>query len=325
MSHPHTENAAASRAETLAVVKQMEDALSRSEPDLSAYFHDDFIWRGNFGCGVKHGRDAFMRGWQRPFEATFGDRSYETEHWMADGKWAACFGKVTATHSGDFMGIAPTGRQVAIPYIDFWRIEDGRIAENEVRVDFPFVLAQLGHDVFDGHGWEAFDTGAATPPTNADRPRADLPAPDPDPRTPLEVVKAMEQALERAEADVSDYFHDDFPWIANYGCGTKYGLGEFERNWYAPFRAAYGARHFNTRLFIEDGDWAACIGQCEATHAGPLMGIAPTGRRIVIPYIDFWRIEAGKIAENRVNVDVPYVLHQLGHDVFGGHGWERLD
>lgn len=144
-------------------------------------------------------------------------------------------------------------------------------------------------------------------------------------QSPLQIVKAMEQALERTDVDYSEYFHDDFDWIANCGCGTKRGLREFERAWDRPFREAFGDRHFETEHYLEDGDWAACFGYCEATHSGEFMGIAPTGKRIRIPYIDFWRIKNGKIAENRVSVDFPAVLAQLGHDVFGGHGWDRLD
>lgn len=144
-------------------------------------------------------------------------------------------------------------------------------------------------------------------------------------QTPLQIVKAMEAALERFDDDLSPYFHEDFDWIANYGCGTKRGLAEFERAWHLPFREAFADCHFVTEHFMEDGDWAACFGHCEANHAGELMGIAPTGKRIRIPYIDFWRIEDGKIVENRVSVDFPAVLAQLGHDVFDGKGWEKLD
>jgi hypothetical protein len=62
------------------------------------------------------------------------------------------------------MGIAPTGLRVRIPYMDFWRVADGRIADNPVFVDFAAVLHQLGRDVFDGEGWEAYDAGDKTPP-----------------------------------------------------------------------------------------------------------------------------------------------------------------
>jgi len=144
-------------------------------------------------------------------------------------------------------------------------------------------------------------------------------------QTPLQIVKSMERALQRADIDVSDYFHEDFVWSANYGCGTKRGLDQFERNWYAPFREAFTDRDFVTERYLADGDWAACFGACHATHAGIFMGIAPTGWRIAIPYIDFWRIEDGKIAENRVSVDFAAVLSQLGRDVFDGEGWEKYD
>ena len=154
----------AKSAESLAAVKRMEKALAASEMDMTPYFHEDFVWRGNQGCGRKEGVEAFRRNWQWPTRAAFTEREYLTEHFMADGEWAACFGHIEATHSGPFMGIPATGKRVRIPYMDFWKVEDGRIKDNPVSVDFPAVLAQLGVDVFDGKGWEAYDEGRATPP-----------------------------------------------------------------------------------------------------------------------------------------------------------------
>lgn len=146
-------------AETLAAVQRMEDALGRGETDMTPYFHEDFRWRGNQGCGVKEGVAGFVRGWQKPFRAAFSDRSYHTEKFMADGEWASCFGYCEATHTGSFMGVAATGKRVRIPYMDFWHVKDGRIIDNPVSVDFAAVLAQLGHDVFAGAGWEQYDKG----------------------------------------------------------------------------------------------------------------------------------------------------------------------
>jgi hypothetical protein len=53
--------------------------------------------------------------------------------------------------------------------MDFWRVEDGRIADNPVFVDFAAVLQQLGRDVFAGEGWEAFDRGDRQPAGSPDR------------------------------------------------------------------------------------------------------------------------------------------------------------
>jgi len=155
----HSEKSAA----TLAAVKAMEAGLANAETDMTPYFTPDFVWRGNRGCGTKNGLDEFRRNWQKPIRAAFTDRDYKTDHFMADGEWAACFGHIEATHSGTFMGIEATGKRIRIPYMDFWRIEDGRIADNPVSVDFAEVLHQLGHDVFNGEGWEAYDNGSKTP------------------------------------------------------------------------------------------------------------------------------------------------------------------
>jgi predicted ester cyclase len=149
---------------SLAAVRAMEAGLVAGETDMTRYFTPGFLWRGNRGCGQKRGVEAFRANWQRPLRAAFTDRVYLTEKMIADGDWAACFGHIAATHSGPFMGIAPTGKRVRIPYMDFWRVEDGRIADNPVFVDFAEVLFQLGRDVFDGEGWEAYDEGRRTPP-----------------------------------------------------------------------------------------------------------------------------------------------------------------
>jgi hypothetical protein len=62
------------------------------------------------------------------------------------------------------MGIAATGKKVEIRYMDFWKVQDGKIVDNWVSVDFPHVMAQLGIDLFDGQGWEAYDRGEKIPP-----------------------------------------------------------------------------------------------------------------------------------------------------------------
>lgn len=151
-------------AETLSVIHAMEKALGENADNMSDYFADDFRWIGNFGCGTKDGLKAFRDNWQLPFRAAFTEREYKTEKFLADGEWASCFGHIEATHSGEFMGIAPTGKRVKIPYMDFWLVRDGKIADNRVSVDYALVLSQLGVDVFKGEGWEAFDAGEKIPP-----------------------------------------------------------------------------------------------------------------------------------------------------------------
>jgi len=153
-------------ADTQRVIEAMVDGLNDHRiADIGEFFAEDFVWRGNFGCGTKTGLAAFRENWQKPFQAAFADKVCIDEGRLFMGEWAAAFGRQEATHAGPFMGIAPTGRRVTIRYMDFWKVVDGKIVENFVMVDLAGVLAQLGHDVFAGEGWEAFDRGEKTPPS----------------------------------------------------------------------------------------------------------------------------------------------------------------
>ncbi len=154
--------------ETRRVIETMVDGLNDHRiADIGEFFSETFRWMGNQGCGRKNGLREFQDNWQRPFQAAFSDKVCIDEARLFMGEWAAAFGRQEATHSGIFMGVAPTGKRVEIRYMDFWKVEDGMIADNWVSVDFPHVLAQLGVDVFSGEGWEAFDRGDKQPPRPA--------------------------------------------------------------------------------------------------------------------------------------------------------------
>jgi predicted ester cyclase len=47
------------------------------------------------------------------------------------------------THQGEFMGIPPTGKQVTFRGVTVDRIENGKLVENWVMMDRPYLLEQL--------------------------------------------------------------------------------------------------------------------------------------------------------------------------------------
>jgi predicted ester cyclase len=150
---------------TRSVVENMVDGLNDHKINgMVWFFAESFRWMGNAGCGTKQGLREFQDNWQRPFQVAFSDKVCIDEARLAEGEWMAAFGRQEATHSGEFMGIAPTGKRVEIRYMDFWKVQDGKIVDNWVMVDFPAVLQQLGVDPFKGEGWEKFDRGEATAP-----------------------------------------------------------------------------------------------------------------------------------------------------------------
>ena len=143
---------------TQEVIESMVDGLNDHRiEDIGEFFSENFRWMGNFGCGTKSGLKEFQDNWQKPFQEAFSNKVCIDEARLFMGEWAAAFGKQEAIHTGEFMGIKPTGKKVEIRYMDFWKVSEGKIQDNWVMVDFPFVMKQLGVDVFNGMGWEKFD------------------------------------------------------------------------------------------------------------------------------------------------------------------------
>ena len=86
--------------------------------------------------GVRAGLAAFRTG--------FPDHDAEVVHLVAEGDLVATYKMFTGTHTGDFLGIPPTGKRATIRVMDMVRYRDGRIAEHWSVVDIAGLRAQLG-------------------------------------------------------------------------------------------------------------------------------------------------------------------------------------
>lgn len=76
--------------------------------------------------------------------SAFADRQGTINHLIADGDTVAAHWTMHAIHGGEFMGIAPTGRQVENTGIDVFRLVDGKIAEAWHVEDNLGLMQQLG-------------------------------------------------------------------------------------------------------------------------------------------------------------------------------------
>jgi steroid delta-isomerase-like uncharacterized protein len=77
-------------------------------------------------------------------EAAFPRYSLDPEDIFAEGDKVLVRFTLRGTHHGDFMGIPPTGRTVAVPGLIVYRIADGKIAEHWMHMDNMALMQQLG-------------------------------------------------------------------------------------------------------------------------------------------------------------------------------------
>lgn len=76
--------------------------------------------------------------------AGFPDHDAVVEHMVAEGDLVATYKTFTGTHTGEFMGIPPTGRRATIRVMDFVRYRQGKVAEHWNIVDVAGLQQQLG-------------------------------------------------------------------------------------------------------------------------------------------------------------------------------------
>jgi predicted ester cyclase len=108
--------------------------------------------------------------------------------------------------------------------------------------------------------------------------------------------------------------HDQPPGLP---AGTV-GLKQFRHRTHA----AFPDQRVVVEDMIEEGDRVAGRVSVTMTHLGEFQGIAATGRRITMEFVDIVRIAEGRIAERWVFLDRGAVLDQLraaGADVRESH------
>lgn len=80
----------------------------------------------------------------------------------------------------------------------------------------------------------------------------------------------------------------------------------------ARFRAAFPDWHSEVHLLVAEADLVAEHFTARGTHRGEIMGVAPSGREVVLPGINIFRVREGRITERWGRLDDLGFLQQLG-------------
>jgi predicted ester cyclase len=114
--------------------------------DSDRYWKPDMIWRGPAGLGVLHGLDEFKNKLIYPFFKAFPDYIAINDLYAVDEErqMVTAWGWFTGTHQDVWAGVEATGTEVKVGFMDIWRIEDDKLAENWVLVDVAGMMEQVG-------------------------------------------------------------------------------------------------------------------------------------------------------------------------------------
>lgn len=287
----------------------------------------DCLWRVAHPVNDLRGPDDVLSGLilplrnalpnaQRRDEILIGGRSR-----AGSGEWVAALGHYVGNFEQPLFGIPPGGHLVFLRYGEFYRIEDGKIAEAVILLDLLDLLRQAGRMPLPKLlGTEMLFPGPATHdgvcpgfPDRSER-SADL-------------VEAMLRDLHAYDLSTfqsvgqtgpNGYWRPDMLWYGPAGIGSNYTYPGFDKDHRIAFLTAFpdrkGGNHFAR---FGDGDYVCSGGwpSMTATHLGPYLGVAPTNKAITVRVMDFWRVAGKQIAENWVLIDMIDLFKQLGVDL----------
>jgi predicted ester cyclase len=121
-----------------------EEVINGGNLDLAdELFARDYIEHVPIPPGMPTGVEGF-KAYFAMLRSAFPDLHYTVEAVLAEGDMTAGHLTARGTHSGSFMGIPATGRQVAWTETHIGRYEDGKLVEHWGNSDDLGMLQQLG-------------------------------------------------------------------------------------------------------------------------------------------------------------------------------------
>jgi len=130
------DNKAVSRRFYEEVINQKQLAVINEVAGDNYLSHD-------FPPGLPPGREG-LNIFISVFHAAFPDGHLTIDQMIAEGDTVATRLTFHGTHTGEFQGIAPTGKKVTIPALDMARFESGKLVEHWGGPNQMSLLQQLG-------------------------------------------------------------------------------------------------------------------------------------------------------------------------------------
>ena len=239
--------------------------------------------------------------------------------------WVGCGGYYLGTFTHPWLDIPPTGHLVHMRFHEFYRFEGDRVVEVQALWDIPEVMMQAGAWPMSpslGREWHipgpATQDGIVTAPFDAEKGAATC-------QHIIDMLEHMKRHPSQGGPEVMEmprFWHPRMTWYGPSGIGTGRGIEGFRKWHQIPFLAGMPDRGQYvdeiTYHFFGDRNYAAVTGWPDMyqsiTHGGWL-GIAPSGKKIEMRSLDFWRLENGLIRENWVLVDLLQMYAQIDVDV----------
>jgi len=234
------------------------------------------------------------------------DRVDVIERVIADGDRVGLLFRVTATHTGGFFGVPPSGKRIDVYEVALLRLANGQMVEGWFMMDEAELLRQMGAPLpqrpdmrimapavpDQGEDVEVLITRLAA--------RGALSRED---RNRIAAVASRSRASSGGSTPRPKHLRYGFTHLRDY-CATR-GIA-FDLDTAIPDRKD------RVEVLMAEGDEVWMRFSTGGTHMGALCGVPPTGKQVGVHVVSILRFADGRITESWTFADEFGLLLQLG-------------
>ena len=310
----------------------LDGAVSGNSTDiLRRFVTPDWHWRGVHPYNSLRGPEAVATIFWDPLRASMTKLQRRPDIFMAGsnaigsdgGRWVVQTGHFLGLFDRPLLGIRPTGRIVMLRFVEFNRVEEGRINETLMFVDLLHLMMQAGqYPLPPQTGAHLVQPGPKT--------HAGLMYEKQDPSRGEATHAAMQAMLASpgrgffnpdAAAELAKVWHENMIWWGPAGIGATYTIERYLRQHSLPFDHAFHnyCESLGEACSIAEGDFGGFVGypSMRMHNAGGYLGMTGGAEPADMRLVDIYRAQDGKLAENWVFIDILHYLSEQGLDVLG--------
>jgi predicted ester cyclase len=121
-----------------------EDTVSPVRCMFEAFNTGDLSRADEFVAGDYLNYEALDEGERSGLRDAYSNLHFEEQEVIAAGDKVVVRTVMSGTHTGEFMGIPPTGRNISVQQVHIFRISSGKVTEHRAVRDDLGMMLQLG-------------------------------------------------------------------------------------------------------------------------------------------------------------------------------------
>jgi len=294
---------------------------------IQQYTGDNYHWRGMHPFYEQHSADAVADVFWKPFRQSFTSIQRRQDVFMAglndvdigQSEWVCSMGHMMGLFDDSWLGIPSTGKMAFLRYVEFNRVENGKITETALFCDIISVMQQAGEQPL------PLQTGAAfiTPgPKTHDGLMFDEQDSQASKKT-IDLINRMvhelnSSSLHSDDDELQQTWHDDMIWFGPAGIGATYTLDRYEQQHQGPFGTYLKDLEFHGHICrFSEGNFGGFFGWANLSmeSTGGFMGLPGCNKRTEMRVVDIYRRDGDKLAENWIFIDLLHFLSLQGLNV----------